>query len=254
MECVPQTYTKKVCTYKRVCKQVEYDTCKWVCTTECREKVCNVTRMVPVMKDVTKCVCKTITTTEKRIVKKTCYKNVEDVVNRQRLVELGHWECRERQPLFGGLFNGGDCCNTGCDPCNKGCCQRTVQHKVWVYCPKYECCPVKVCKKVCCTQDVEVCVPVCKRVQEQVTCKVCTYQCVQEAKTIKYSVPCMKRVNCKATKTVTECVPVESEVTCTRMVQRCVTREVPCTPCCDSCSPFSRCFGGLFRTNGGCCR
>jgi len=243
-ECVPETYTKKVCTYKRVCKQEEYDTCKWVCATECRQRTCCVTKRIPCEEMVTKKVCKTITVNEERTVMKTSYQNVEECVNQKRLVELGHWECHQRQPLIGNLFHN-DCCN----PCGNNCC-RTVSHKVWVYCPKYDCCPVKVCKRVCVQTPCKVCVPVCKRVEESVTCKVCTYKCVQEQVVHNYNVPVLHKVSCKATRTVSCCVPVETEVQCTRYVTRCVQKEVPYNPC-DSC--WSR-FGGLFRTNGCCCR
>jgi len=249
-ECVPETYTKKVVTYKRVCKTEEYDACKWQCTTECREHTVCVVKRIPVKEMVTKKVCKTITVNEERIVQKTCYKNVEEVVNHKRLVELGHWECKARQPLLGGILH--NSCNTGCGTSCGTCdpCART--HKVWVYCPKYECCPAKVCKRVCYKEPVKVCVPVCKRVEENVTCEVCTYKCVQEKVVVKCNVPVLKKVSYKATRTVSCCVPVESEVTCTRYVTRCVTREVPYSPC-DSCSRWFN-FGGLFHNNGGCCR
>jgi hypothetical protein len=252
-ECVPVPYTKKVITYQRVCKTEEYDTCKWVCTNKCVEKTICVTKRIPIEECVPTKVCKTITVKEERIVTKNCYQNVEKIVNKQRLVELGHWECRERQPLLGGLLHGNDCCNPCGNSCNSGCnaCART--YKVWVCCPKYECCPVKVCERVCVPQQVKVCVPVCKRVEETVMVKRCTYKCVQEQKVVKCNVPTMERVSCKATRTVSVCVPVEKEVTCTRYEQRCVTREVPASPCDTCCSPWSR-FGGLFRSNGCCCR
>jgi hypothetical protein len=260
-ECVPETYTKKVITYKRVCKTEEYDTCRWQVTNECRERVSCVTKRIPVTETVTKKVCKTITVNEKRTVMKTAYKNVEETVNRQHLVELGHWECRERQPLLSGLLH--NSCSTGCgDTCNtcNNACTRT--HRVWVYSPRYECCPVKVCKKVCYQTPVEVCVPVCKHVEEVVNVQVCKYKCVQEQVVHKYSVPVLKKVSCKATRTVSSCVPVESTVTCTRMVNRCVTREVPAPATCNTCNTCSTCdpcssrwFSfGLFRTNGSCCR
>jgi hypothetical protein len=258
-ECVPETYTKKVITYKRVCKTEEYDTCKLVCTNKCVEKTICVTKRIPCEEMVPTKVCKTITVNEERIVTKNCYQNVEKIVNRKHLVELGHWECRERQPLLGGLFHN-DCCSPCGNSCNTGCntgcnpCART--HKVWVCCPKYECCPVKVCERVCVPQQVKVCVPVCKRVEETCMVKRCTYKCVQEQRVIKCNVPCVERVHCKATRTVSCCVPEETLVTCTRYVQRCVTKEVPaCNPCDTCCTRWG--FGGfnLFhRSNGCCCR
>ncbi len=264
-EMVPEQCTKKVVTYQRVCKTEQYQACKWVCTTECRERTCCVVKYVPVMTTVQKKVCKTVTVNEKRIVNKTCYKNVSETVQQKRLVELGHWECKERPALLGSLFtHGGGCgtgcatgCNTGCATgCNTGCntCARTVSHKVWVYCPKYDCCPVQVCKRVCYTQPVEVCVPVCKRVEECVTCQVCTHKLVREQVTHKYNVPVLKKVAYTATRTVSCCQPVETTVNYTQMVPRCVTREVPCNTCDTCCAPRSGLFSGLFRTNGSCCR
>jgi len=247
-------YTKKVITYQRVCKQETYQTCKTVCHMECVEKTVMCTKRVPIEECVPTRVCKTVTVNEERLVTKNCYQNVEKTVMKQHLVELGHWECRERQPLLGGLFHNNDCCNpcgNSCNSCNA--CART--HKVWVYCPKYECCPVKCCERVCVPQQVKVCVPVCKRVEETVMVKRCTYKCVQEAKVIKCNVPRIERVPCTATRMVSCCVPCEKEVQCVRYETRCVTREVPCCNTCDSCcSPWSR-FSGMFhRSNGCCCR
>ena len=121
----------------------------------------------------------------------------------------------------------------------------TKTRKVWVCCPKYECCPKTVCKRVCVQVPTTVCVPVCKKVQETVQVQVCSYRCVNETHTEKYTVNVRKQVKVQETIQVRTCVPVEETVTCTRMVRRCVTREVPCDTC------GSRC-GGLFHRSASC--
>lgn len=246
-ECVPETYTVKRTAYKVVCVPKEVETCSWVCTPEVRERVCNVVKKIPVTETQIKKCYKTVMVNEERTVMKTCYKTVQETVMQKHLVSLGHWECREVQPLFGGLLHHNDCdpCNkSSCNTCNS--CPRT--RKVWVCCPKYECCPKTVCKKVCVQVPTKVCVPCCKKICTETPVQVCTFKCVTEKHVEKYTVNVRKQVMTKQTIQVRTCVPYEETVTCTRMVRKCVTREVPC----DSCG--SR-FGGFFhRSNGCCCR
>jgi hypothetical protein len=252
-EYVPETYVVKRTSYKVVCKQEEFTTCKWQCVPEVRERC--VTKRVPVMTTETRKVCKTVTVNEERTCMKTCYKSVQETVMCKHLVSLGHWECKSYQPLFTGLFhNSCDPCNT-CNSCNS--CNTCKTRKVWVCCPQYQECPKTVCKKVCYQVPVKTCHPVCKRIEEVQTVQVCKYNCVQVQE--KYTVYTRVQVPCKGTRTVRCCVPVEENVTCTRMVARCVTREVPCDSCgrgCGSCDTCGRAplFGGLFRSNGCCCR
>jgi len=244
-ECVPETYTTKRTAYKVVCVPKVVETCKWVCTAEVKERVCTVVKKIPEWKTETRTCCKTIMVNEERTVMKSCYQNVQETIQVKHLVCLGHWECKEYTPLFSG-FHHNDCC----DPCAKSCCTPVKTRKVWVHCPKYECCPKTVCKKVCVQVPTKVCVPTCKKVESTYQVKVCSYKCVNEQHVEKYTVNCRTQVKAQETIQVRTCVPYEETVTCTRMVRRCVTKEVPC---CDPCSS-SRC-GGLFsRSNGSCCR
>ena len=112
---MPETYTVKKTSYKVVCQPKVVETCKWVCTPEVRERVCTVVKKIPEMKTETRTVCKTVTVNEQRTCMKNCYKTVQETVQVKHLVSLGHWECKEYQPLFGGLLHHNDCC----DPCAK---------------------------------------------------------------------------------------------------------------------------------------
>jgi len=203
------------------------------------------------------------------MVNKTCYKTVQETCMKKQLVRLGHYECREVQPLFGhggggGLFSGGGHGHrgNGCnDPCanNNGCndtCRPTRTKQVWVHCPEYRECPVTVCKKVCYTECVPCKVAVCKNVWREEKVKVCTYQCVTEQRVVKCTEWETRRVPCKATRTVRVCVPCEETVNVCRMVRREVAPAPaapcaqPCTNACnDTCRPglFSR-----FHNRGGC--
>ncbi|MBI3407529.1 MAG: hypothetical protein HY040_04135 [Planctomycetes bacterium] len=274
-ECVPETYkTKRTC-YKVECKSETYDAWRCERVPEVRERVVCCTKRVPVNRvEVRKC-CKTVTEWETRNVTKTCHKYVQETCMEKKLVRLGHWECREecRSNFLSGLFSrcghGNDCC----DPCANSCnnCCRTVTRKHWVCCPEYRECPRTVCKKVCYTECVPCKVAVCKKVWVEEKVNVCTYECVTEKRVEKYTVCVERKVPCKATRTVRVCVPYEEEVTCTRMVPRTVTREVPindcCDPCCESRGLFSRlrgafgghgccdrgCDHGCRHNHGGCC-
>jgi hypothetical protein len=202
---------------------------------------------VPVMKTETRKVCKNVTVWEDRTVCKKEWKTVQETVCKKELVRLGHWECKE--VCASGLFGGGhkhrgDCC----DPCATTCCAPpTRTKKVWVHCPEYCTRNVTVCKKVCVNTPTVCKVAVCKQVWEEAKVQVCTYQCVEEKRVEKYTVMVPKTVNYKATRTVRVCVPYEETVTCTRMVARQVTREVPCAPaanCCETRSGFRGLFSG----------
>lgn len=262
MECVPETYTVKRTSYKVECRTEQYDTYRCECVPEVRERTVCCIKKVPVMTTQTRKVCKTVTVNEERTVMKTCYKTVQETCMKKKLVSRGHWECREKEAhlhnCLAKLHHRKDCC----DPCAQPC-PKTRTHKVWVHCPKYECCPVTVCKKVCEQVATKCVVPVCKQVWSEETCQVCTYKCVEEKRVEKCTVNVTRKVACKATRTVRVCVPCEENVTCTRMVQRCVTRQVPCEPACcttDCCSP--RKHHGLHRgghghghrSNACCCR
>ncbi len=231
--------------YKYECRTEMVDVCKTECVAECRERVCNVVKKVPVMKTECRKVCKTVTCYEERCVMKTCYQTVQETCMKKHCVKLGHWECRETCSCSSGhsLFNHG-CCEP-CPTC------KVHTHKVWVHCPEYCETPHTVCKKVCVQVPTTCKVAVCKQVWEDVTCQVCTYQCVTEQRVEKYTVMVPHQVTCKVARTVKVCVPYEECVTCTRMVKRCKTIEVPCTPCCTPTCGHAH-FHGLFQ-HKSCC-
>ena len=263
-ECVPETYTVKRTVYKVECKTESVDgfRCETVPVQKERTVVC--VKRVPVEKEEVRKVCHKTTVCEEREVCKKSWKTVEETVNRKHLVSLGHWECRE-SCASGGLFGGHGHNHGGCaDSCNNACnnnCGHARTHKVWVYCPQYECCPTKVCKKVCVEEKVKCKVPVCKTEWKEEKVKVCTYECKEEKRTEKYTECETRKVPCKVTRTVRVCVPHEETVTCTRMVRREVCREVPCAPaahtrCHDSCrqSLCDRLHDSLGRMHGNGCR
>jgi hypothetical protein len=242
-KCVPETYTCKRTCYKTECRTETVQGCRTECVPECRERVCNVTKRVPVVKTEMRKVCKTETCYEDRCVMKNCYQTVQETCYRKHCVRLGHWECRET--CSHGLFGGHNNC---CDPCANSCCQ-TRTHRVWVHCPEYCETPYTVCKRVCVQVPTTCKVAVCKQVWTECPVQVCTYQCVTEQRVEKYTCMVTRQVPCTYTKTVRVCVPYEETVTCCRMVQRQECIQVPVTPCCEtSCG-----HRGLFRRHNECC-
>jgi hypothetical protein len=275
-EWVRENVTTTRTAYKTECRTEVYDTCRTECVPVCKEKVVCVKVKVPCVKEECRKVCHKVTTWEDRVVNKTTYKHVQETCMKKQLVRLGHWECREVTPLFGGLGSGGGLfsghghCGSSCgDACSNACdtCKPTRTKKVWVHCPEYKECPVTVCKKVACCEAVHCKVAVCKNVWCEEKVKVCTYQCVTENRTVKYTCYETRKVACKATRTVRVCVPYCETVTCCKLVPRTVTRQVPCaapctTSCSNSCSSNACCersglfsgFGSRLRHNGDCCR
>jgi hypothetical protein len=262
-ECVPETYTVKRTVYKVECKKemVEGFRCESVPVQ--KERVVTCIERIPVTKEEVRKVCHKVTVCEEREVCKKVWHNVEETVTQRRLKSLGHWECREVTPLFGGLCGGHG--NRGCnDSCNDSCnnaCPRT--RNVWVCCPEWECCQVKVCKRVCSEEKCKVRVPVCKTEWREEKVKVCSFECRETKRTEKYTVCETRKVPCQVERTTRVCVPHEETVTCTRYVRREVERQVTCpAPACNECRPSlcdrirelcerNRCDRGCQRDN--CC-
>lgn len=286
-EWVRETYQVKRTAYKVECRTETYDTCRWESVPVCKERTVCVTKRVPVYKEECRKVCHNVTTWETRTVNKTSYKYVQETCMKKQLVRLGHWECREVQPIFGGfgggsggrggLFSGhghhgcknscGDACGNGANnACNDNCndaCRPARTRKVWVSCPEYRECPVTVCKKVAVCEAVTCKVAVCKKEWREEKVKVCTYQCVTENRVEKYTCYERRQVPCKATRTVRVCVPYEVCETRCKMVPRTVTRTVDaCNDACTNASSNNCCErGGLFSglrgrmgSFGGGCR
>jgi hypothetical protein len=205
-EKVPVQQVKKVCTYEKVpCEEIRTKT-HCVKVPYCAQKTCYEKHWV----------CKQV----------TCYKT--------KCEDKGHWECKqvEKKPLFE---------KKSCDPCAVKCPKyKTV--KCWVPCKVYTktpyCKTVKVCEY--------------KPVVKNVTCyrtetrcenyKVCTYKCVPKYKDEICTVYVEKKTPIECTRTVCKSVPTQEEVTCCRMVKKCVEKQVPvCDPCCQP--KKKRCFG-----------
>jgi hypothetical protein len=263
---VKETYQEKRTTYKVECRTETYDTVRCERVPVCKEKVVTCIKRVPTWKEETRKVCHKVTTWEDRTVNKTCYKTVQETCMQKQLVRLGHWECRTVEPLFGGngggLFGGhghggSGCCNDPCgNSCNTECCRPARTRKVWVHCPEYKECPVTVCKKVCYTVPTTCKVAVCQNVWKEEKVKVCTYSCVEEKQTVKYTCYETRQVKCQGTRTVRVCVPCESTVTCCRWVRKEVAPA--CAPTCDNACNTSCGRTGIFshlrdRFNSGCC-
>jgi hypothetical protein len=189
------------------------------------------------MKTETRKVCCNEVVCEEREVMKPCWKTVQETKMCKKLVCKGHYECRQVCEEPGLLERLCHRCDPCCDPCGKGC-PRMVTKKVWVDCPVYKECPVTVCKRVCEMVPTKCKVAVCRKVERDVQVQVCSYRCQEEKKTIEYCCYETRKVPCKVTRTVRECVPYEEVVTCCRMVPREVERQVPV--CEEACNPGCR--------------
>jgi hypothetical protein len=248
--------------YRVECRTETFDTFR--CERVSVVKEVSVKKQVPVWTEEVRKVCHKETVYEERTVNKTSYKYVQETCMKKQLVRLGHWECKEVCPLFGGLGgglfsgHGHNSCDSGCgnaNACNDSC-RPARTRKTWVHCPEYKECPVTVCKKVCVTEAVKCKVAVCRNVWKEEKCRVCKMTCVEEK--CKVNVCETVKVPCKGTRTVRVCVPHEETVNCCKWVQKTVTRQVPCAPACETtsnaCCERGSLFGGLRDRfcNSGC--
>ncbi|MBI2803429.1 MAG: hypothetical protein HYX68_00415 [Planctomycetes bacterium] len=274
-----ETFTTTRKAYKMECRTEAYSTFRCERVPVCKDVTVTVMKRVPVWTEQERKVCCNVTVYEDRVVNKTTHKYVQQTVMKKQLVRLGHWECREVQPIFSGFGGGlgggilGGHGHHGCrDNCGKACgnpcpttnacdnaCRPARTRKVWVRCPEYKECPVTVCKKVCVTEPVKCKVAVCKQEWKVTKVKVCTMQCVAEKVVRKCTVWETRKVECKGTRTVRVCVPYDQTVTCTKLVPKTVTRQVPCTParadaCSNACTTSRDCcesrLRGFFRNAG----
>jgi len=278
-ECVPETYTTTRTAYRVECKQEAYTAYKTQCVPETRTRVCTVYKHVPEVRTEVRNVCVQVPVVEERTVMQRHWENQTVTTMVCKTVDRGHWECKEvpcyRKQLANWLHT---CCHRHdcCDACEPCCPPATRTVKCWVPCKVTEQCPVTTCKKVCVEVPCKVKVTVCKTVVHQEKFQVCCYKCVPEQRTETYTVNISRCVPFQATRTVRVCVPFQETVTCTRMVARTVSRQVPvecapapcchstpCSPCCNS-TPRSTCcdscghrchrlsFAGLLHRQHGC--
>jgi hypothetical protein len=265
--CVPETYTTTRTAYKYVTRTEAYTAYKSVCVPETRTRVCTVYKQVPEVRTEVRNVCVQVPVVEERTVMQRRWETQTYTKMVCRTVDRGHWECKEvpcHRAQFASLLHRcghrNDCCNS-CEPC---CPPPTRTVKCWVPCKVTEQVPVTCCKRVCVEVPCKVKVNVCRTVTRQETYQVTCYRCVPENRTETYTVNLVKCVPYQATRNVCVCVPYQETVTCTRMVAKTVTRQVPCAPeCAPSCAPASTCcdtchrsrchrFAGLFQRERGC--
>jgi hypothetical protein len=232
-ECVPETFKTTRTAYKTECKVETYTAYKTECVPETRTRTCTTYTKVPEVHTECRNVCVKVPVCEERVCMKKCWKNETVTTMVCKTVDKGHYECKEVPDHCKELCNRigrlchrhNDCC---CEPAP---CPATKTVKCWVPCMVTEQCPVTCCKKVCYEVPVKTTVTVCKTEIRQEKFQVCTYKCVPVTKTECYTVNVSKCVPYQATRTVQVCVPFQEVVTCTRMVSRTVTREVPVTTC-----------------------
>jgi hypothetical protein len=231
-EIIPETVTKTVTCYKRVCETVMETRC--------------VTKRIPCYEERTEMVtrCKFVQVTEMQ----------------ERTVRGGHWECCT-------VPAGQSVCDRLCGRCADPCATKTVKH--WVSECHKECVPV--CKTKVVKECVPVCRKICtyKCVSETVQVPVTKVRCIPETKQVTCTVCKKVMIPYQAKRCVTTCEAVNEVVKGTKMVPKWVEKEVACAPapvcapapCADTCGAASGCCGrGLLTglknrcgNRGGCC-
>lgn len=267
-EWVPETYQTTRTVYKTECRQEAYTAYKTECVPETRTVTCN--RIVCEPQTQMRTVCVRVPVVEEKVVMQshwTC-KPVTKMV--RKCVDKGHYECREVPctPTCGSkshkwLSRKKDCCDPCANACADACCVPTKTVRVWVPCPVWEECAVTCMERVCEQRPVTVRCCSYRMESKQEACTVMVSKCVPETKTVTVMVS--KCVPYQAMRTVSVCVPTTEAVTCTRMVARTVTKQVPCeatccaTTCCKveccetKCKKVRRCSGLSLRGHGSCC-
>jgi hypothetical protein len=250
-EYVPEQYQCTRTTYKVVCKEEAYTAHRCECVPETRTCTRTVCKPVQETTTVMKTVCECVPTCEQRTVMQQCVSYVPCTKMCKKVVDKGHWECREVPcgPSLGDrlkkCFKKDDCCEP--------CCVKTKTVKCWVPCKVCVEYPVTTCQRVVTCKPVTVNVTVMKRVEKQVPCQVTTCKMVENQETYNVTVMVQKQVAYQATRTVRHCVPVQETVTATRYVAKQVMKEVPVTTCCKPvCCEKSRKCGGWLSKKSSC--
>lgn len=256
-EMVPEQYQCTRTTYKIECKEEAYTAYRCECVPEVR--ACTRTVCKPVQETITvnKCVVECVPTVEERTVMQQCVNYVQVTKMCSKMVDKGHWECREVEVKPGlcdrlkKCFSKNDCCEP--------CCVKTKTVKCWVPCKVCVQYPVTTCQRVVTCKPVTCQVTVMKRVEKMVPTQVTTCKMVATQETHNVTVMVQKQVAYQATRTVRHCVPVQETVTATRYVAKQVMKEVPVTTCCKpaccepTCCKKSRKCGGWLSKKSSCC-
>jgi hypothetical protein len=267
-EWVPETYQTTRTVYRQEYKQESYTAYRCECVPEVRTRTCTYYTQVPEVRNVVRNVCTCVPVVEERTVMQThvSYKPVTTVS--RRCVDHGHYECREVPcpPSFWErmrkhFHHHKDCC---CEP--EPCCVRMKTVRVWVPCPVWEEVPVTCMQRICESVPVTCKVTVMKREVHQETVQVTCYRCVPQTRTENYTAYTQRTIPYQASRCVAICVPTQEAVTCTRMVPRQVTKQVPvatsacCAPTNECCATtcgrshhHRRCGGLSFRHHHDCC-
>jgi hypothetical protein len=236
-ECVPEPYQVTRTAYRVECRQEAYTAYRTECVPEVRTRVCTVYKRVPEVRTEVRNVCVQVPVVEERtcIQRRWVTQQVTTMVC--KTVDRGHYECREVPDNWKNFCNRVRHACRRHDCCEPPPCPATKTVKCWVPCLVTEQVPVTTCKRVCVEVPVKVNVTVCRTVVRQQQVQVCTYRCVPEQRTETYTVNVARCVPYQAVRTVRVCVPYQETVTCTRMVARTVTRQVPveCAPAVSEC-------------------
>lgn len=223
-----------------------------------------INRCVPEVQTRTRTVMVPTTEVQPRQVTRCVVNYVPVTTTCTRVVDRGHYECREvtvpcgpapvalaggghggRKGLLGGLCHRGGkhghggCggCETACaSPCGDGCgdCGPTFVTKtvnVWVPNCVTESYPVTRMERQVSNVTETINVTVCRMVPREETFQVTVNRIVPETKTETITVNVCRTVPYEATRMVTRCVPVTENVTACRMVPRVVEKQVPCGGC-----------------------
>jgi hypothetical protein len=252
-QCVPETYQVKQVVMVPQTRTETYTAYRCECVPVVRQQVVTCYRTVPQVQTVTRRVCVTVPVCETRTVMRPCWTTQTVTTMVTKCVDRGHYECRQVYSHRAAMHNRmhqhrhrHDCCPPPCPPPCK-----TV--KVWVPCMVQIQCPVTRCQRVCVMQPVQVQVRTCRQVWREVTCQVCTYQCVPYQVTRNYTCYTTRMVPYQATRCVTVCVPTEQMVTCTRLVARtvAVAAPAPCNTGCNDCCVTTCCAQKKHGLRGG---
>jgi len=234
-ETVPEQYTTTRTVYRQQRVEEKYTAYRIEHVPVTKTRTVCVYEKVPCQETRTRTVCVKVPCVEERCCTEKHWVCKQVTTCKRKCVDNGHYECKTVECGSKHHKCGKKSCDS-CDPCGTCCeaCPRTKTVRVWV--------PNKCWIEEPCTKTVKVCeyrqvkkqVTVCKteRHCENYTVTVC--KCVPKQKVETYTCCEEKRIPYEATRCVCKCVPVQEQVTCCRMVKRCVEKQVPaCDNCCE---------------------
>jgi hypothetical protein len=255
-EWVPEYYKTTQTVWKRECVQEKYTAYKTECIPETKTRTVTHYERVCETRPVTKTICEKVCVQEERTCMKTVWTCVPVTTYVCKTVDKGHWECKEVacEPGFfekmkGRFHHKKDCCDPcaaacgGCGEACNTCAPATKTVKVWVSCKVTEQVPCTKMERKCEMVPTKQMVSVWKSIPKTVTCNETCWKCVPVCKTETYTCYTHRCVPYESVRTVSKCVPVCQEVTACRMVAKTVEKKVPVceTPCSNTCSACDTC-------------